>query len=390
MVRFHKIGSCVARGAGIAAILLLAACASDAEKQVKPSPLTAIDPQVVVQKVWQADVGSSQGTFLRPVVLENAIYAASGDGDLARLDPSTGKQVWQIRIDGGVSAGVGSDGLVVAVASARGTVTAVDAGAKRLWEAQVPSDVVAPPVVGHDLVLVRSTDNRVTAFDAKTGERRWTFQKQQPALTLRAEAEMALSGDNLLIGFPGGRLTAVALSNGAARWEAGVSEPKGATEVERLADVLGLPVLSDDEVCANSYQGRIACFESRSGDLRWAREFNAGAGAAGNDKLLIGVSEQSHVSAFSRAGGGTLWQNAALANRRLSAPVVIGDWTMVGDLDGYLHVLRLEDGRLAGRLDLGEGPVISTPQLLNGRVLLQTARGRLCLIAIARIGADRS
>jgi outer membrane protein assembly factor BamB len=208
-------------------------------------------------------------------------------------------------------------------------------------------------------------------------------------LTLRTEAEMVFAADNVLVGFPGGRLSAVALSNGAARWEAGVSEPKGATEVERLADVLGLPVLTDDEVCAASYQGRIACFEARSGDLRWAREFNAGAGASGNDKLLVGVNEQSHVSAFSRTGGAGLWQNAALANRRLSTPVVIADWVLVGDLDGYLHAMRLEDGRLVGRLDLGEGPLISAPQLVNGRVLLQTSKGRVCLVSVSRSSAGR-
>jgi outer membrane protein assembly factor BamB len=359
----------------------LAACSSTSDKAAKPTPLVPIAAPIDVHRPWTYDIGNSEDTFLRPGVLENAIYVAARRGDLARIDPTTGKEAWRVRVDGGITGGVGSDGLLLAVAGPRGNVVAFDVDGKKLWEAQASSDVIAPPLVGHGLVIVRSTDNRITAYQAKDGARLWVFQKQQPALSLRAESEMVFSGDSVLVGFPGGRLGAIALSNGAGRWEAGVSEPKGATEVERLADVLGAPQIVGDDVCTASYQGRIGCFDARSGDLRWAREFSAGTGIAAAGGTVIGVDSGSRISAFARASGASLWQNGALGNRGLSPPVIVGKYVAVGDFEGRIHFLRLEDGRIVGRVDADAGPVISTPQTWNGAGVFQTSRGKVLVLA---------
>jgi outer membrane protein assembly factor BamB len=362
--------------------LLLVACASDSDKTVKPTALTPIEAPLEIRSLWQVELGGSEGSYLRPCVLENAIYAASRSGNLVRVDPVSGKEAWRIEVKGGIAGGVGSDGLSVAVAGPRGNVAVYDADGKPLWDAQVSSNVITPPLVGHGVVLVRSTDNRVTAFEVASGKRRWVFQKQQPALSLHGEAEMVFAGENVLVGFPSGRLGAIALSNGAGRWEAGVSEPKGATEVERLADVIGVPGIIDDDVCAASYQGRIGCFDARNGDLHWAREFSAGTGVAVAASALYGVDASSHVNAFQRSSGAGLWQNSALAYRQLSGPVAVGAWVAVGDFEGKIHFLRAEDGKLVGRFDAGSSAVISTPQTWNGAALFQTARGRLLMLAV--------
>jgi outer membrane protein assembly factor BamB len=353
------------------------------DSAIKPAVLTPIAAPIAMHVTWQLDLGNADGTFLRPCVLENAIFAASRKGNLVRVDPASGKEVWRVRVDGGIAAGVGSDGLTVAVAGPRGNVLTYDAEGKRLWEAQASSDVLAPPLVGHDLVVVRSTDQRITAYERASGKRLWVFQKQQPSLSLRVEAALAFAGDSVLVGFPGGRLDSIALANGAGRWEAGVSEPKGATEVERLADVVGVPSVLDGDVCAASYQGRIACFDAHNGDLRWAREFSAGAGAAIAGDAVVGVDSSSHISAFQRASGAGLWQTSALINRGVSAPVAVGKYLVVGDFEGKIHLLRAADGALAGRYDAGGGPVVSTPQVWNGSAVFQMANGRLLLLGPA-------
>ncbi|HYA65886.1 MAG TPA: outer membrane protein assembly factor BamB [Burkholderiaceae bacterium] len=363
-----------------ASIILLAACSSSATK-TKPTPLAAIANPVNVQRVWKVELGDSEGTFLRPCVLEHAIFAASGKGNLVRVDPSSGQELWRVQVDGGIAAGVGSDGLTVSVVGPRGNILAYDAAGKLLWQAQASSNVIAPPLVGHDLVVVRSTDQRITAYEVASGKRRWVFQKQPPPLSLRVEADLAISADSLLVGFPGGRLGSIALTNGAGRWEAAVSEPKGATEVERLADVVGVPALIDSDVCAASYQGRIGCFETRNGDLRWAREFSARTGVAVSEDAIFGVDSGSHVNGFKRSSGATLWQSGVLAYRDLSPPVVLGKLLAVGDFEGRIHFLSAEDGKIVGRFDAGAGPVISTPQVWNGAALFQTARGQLLLLS---------
>jgi outer membrane protein assembly factor BamB len=357
---------------------VLVACSSS--KSEPPARLTEIKSPLSIRVAWRVRVGDGRRAFLEPAVVQNAIYAASAEGDLVRLDPGDGKQVWHVEAPAPLGAGVGTDGFVVAVASQRGDVYAYSAEGKLLWQARVPSDVVTPPLVGHGLVIVRSTDQGVTAFDAESGHKKWIFTRQPPPLALRAPSDMAFSGDNVVAGFPGGRLIAIALSNGAARWDSPVSEPKGATEVERLADVLGSIGQQDNQVCAASYQGRVACFEATSGEQQWAREMPAGAGVAIEDEALVGVDSGSTVEAFARSTGAARWSCKQLAYRGLSSPGVKDRWVAVGDAQGYVHFLNASDGQIVGRIELDGSPIIAQPRPVAGGVLVQSQRGHLALL----------
>ena len=211
-------------------------------------------------------------------MVENAVYAAAADGAVVRLAPESGQVVWRTDVKARISAGVGSDGFTVAVASTRGEIIALGADGKELWRTQVGGEMRSPPLVGRGLVVVRSTDYRITALDASTGRRRWTYQRANVPLTLRSLTEMVYAGDLVIAGFPSGRLVALTAANGAVRWDVAVSEPRGATEVERLADVVGAPLVIGSEVCAASYQGRVGCFDAATGSLRWSTEISESAG----------------------------------------------------------------------------------------------------------------
>ena len=360
-------------------ILVVAACSSSGKSE-KPAKLTDIKSPVAIRVAWRVKVGDGRRSYLQPAVLQNAIYAASTDGDLVRIDPNDGKEVWRVRVQAKLGSGVGSDGFIVAVAGERGGVFGYSAEGLLRWTARVPSDVVTTPLVGHGLVIVRSTDQGVTAFDAEDGHRKWNFKRQTPALVLRAANEMAFSGDNVIAGFPGGRLVAIALSNGASRWDSAVSEPKGATEVERLADVLGTIGLQDSHVCAASYQGRVACFDAASGEQQWAREMPAGAGVAIDGEELVGIDSASTVQAFALSNGAARWVCKLLARRGLSSPGAQARWVAVGDQEGYVHFLDASDGKLVGRAELDGSPIIAQPRQVAGGFVVQTERGHVVLL----------
>lgn len=367
-----------------AAALLLAACSSRDPALTKPAELVEIKSPRPAGIVWRTDVGAARGLALQPAVLDNAIYAAASNGRVTRLEPGTGREVWRVALDVSITAGVGSDGLYVAVASPRGDVVALGPDGKPLWRARVTSDVTAPPLVGRGLVIVRSTDHRVAAFEADSGKRRWLYQRQQPPLTLRAPTEMAFAGDNVLVGFPGGKLVALALANGAARWEATVSEPKGTTEVERLADVVGRPAIDGRDVCAASFQGRIVCGDAANGSLRWARDLSAGAGPAIGGERVYAVDVRSHVYAYGREGGANAWRNEQLRNRQLSAPLALTQAIVVGDLKGYVHFLAPDDGALLARVEVGDGAIVARPQRWADGIVVQTVGGTVALLSFGR------
>lgn len=362
---------------------LLGACASSKDPSLKPAELTEIKPAVELRTRWSVSIGAARGAPLQPAVVENAVYAAAADGTLVRIAPETGRVVWRVDAETPISAGVGSDGLTVAVATPRGEVLAYDVEGKLRWRAQVSSDVTAPPLVGRGVVVVRSTDHRVTAFEAESGKRRWTYQRQQPPLSLRVGTEMAFAGDNVVVGFPGGRLIGVALANGAARWEVAVSEPKGTTEVERLADVVGAVAVAARDLCAASFQGRIVCADAVNGNLSWARELSAGAGVGIGESHVYAVDARANVLAFTRDAGASVWKNDRLANRALTTPAEFGRAVAVGDLGGYVHLLAVADGAFAGRVRVDSSAIVARPQRWADGLVVQTQDGTVALLATA-------
>ncbi|MFM2447531.1 MAG: outer membrane protein assembly factor BamB [Pseudomonadota bacterium] len=370
--------------------LLLAGCSTfssitswfSMSKPVRvPKELTEIKSAVPVRTVWKVSLGRSNDALLEPAVTANAVYAAAGNGTVLRLAPETGAEVWRFSVDAPLATGVGSDGFTVAVATTRGELVAIDAEGKQRWRAPLGSEAQTTPLVGRGLVVVRTADNRVVAFDAASGKRRWSAQRQAPALSVRLPMGLAYGGDLVLSGMPNGRLLALAPANGAPRWEATISDPRGATEVERLADVVGTPWVDGGDVCAGSYQGKVACLDVTSGALRWSRDFDAGAAPSADARNVYAVNGKSHVAALSRTTGSQQWISDKLEWRDVSAPLPLGRALVVGDFKGYVHFLSVEDGSFLARTELS-GAIVVAPKALAGGALVQTSRGELALLSI--------
>lgn len=183
-------------GAAAMAVLTLAGCSTPDSHE--PADLQDFREMVSPKVSWTASVGENDG-YLTPAVTDNAVYAAGGDS-LYRLDRLTGDKVWQVEAGSRIVAGVGSDGLHQAVVTDRGELEVYDAEGKFAWRASLSAETDVPPLVGQGLVVVKTSDTRITAFDVVTGERRWHYQGQAPALTLQAFSQMTWSPAGILAG----------------------------------------------------------------------------------------------------------------------------------------------------------------------------------------------
>ena len=367
-------------------LALLAGCSSlnpfsGKKARNQPAPLATFTPTMKARTLWTASVGKSDDYFLMPAVTQERVYAAGADGELAGFDVGSGKSLWRAKVAGGITAGVATDGNTVVVAGKAGSVIAFDASSgKQRWTAQAPTEILSAPAIGAGMVVVRSIDNKITAYDAENGSRRWFVQRTAPPLVLRAAPGIVISDGVAYVALPAGRLLALSATTGVARWEASVSEPRGATELERVADVSGMPVIQGRDICAASYQGRIACLDAVNGGVRWAREFSAEVGPGIDPRYVFGADERGNVLALSRESGGSLWRNTSLAWRGLSSPVSFGRAVVVGDREGYLHFLSREEGALLARVEVGAA-VRSAPVATGESLLVQTVDGKLLALS---------
>ena len=367
---------------------LLGACSSmdslnpfsSSEPKIKPAELAVIQPTADLKLLWKENVGSAGAYTFSPAVVGDSIYAAGRDGTVARFD--AGRQVWRISAGQPLSAGVGSDGNLVVVATPKGEVLAFEAATGReIWKARVSSEVLAAPAVAEGLAIVRSGDSRIFGFDAADGKRRWVYQRSMPALSLRSNVGVVPAGTATLAGFPGGKLVAIANNNGAAIWEVTVALPKGATELERVADVTSSPVVSGATVCAAAFQGRAACFDSKTGNTLWSRDMSSSAGLDIDSRYVYVTDDKGAVHALDRNSGASIWKQDSLARRGLSRPLALaGGRVAVADYQGVVHLLRQEDGAFAARATTDGSAVRADPVRFGADILVQTANGGLYVL----------
>ena len=348
----------------------------------KLAALPTISNPHPVRQLWATNVGGSDRYIFRPVVVGDSVMAASRAGTLVRIDSTSGQLRWRTAVGRPLSAGVGADASLVVVATEEGEVYAYDAQSGRpRWSARVSSEVLTPPEVGEDLVLVRSADNRVFAFSAEDGKRRWVYQRAAASLLVRTPSGIAIFDGTAYTGFAGGKLVALALGSGAVRWESTVSVPRGATELERVTDVVGQPAVSGREVCAVAYQGRVACFDARTGNQVGARENSSLNGVSVDARYAFLSDEKGAIHALDRATGRSVWKQDRLANRELSTPLPLAGEIAVADVQGFVHFVQRDTGTFVARQATDGSPIRSTPVRLGTGLLVQTQNGGLFAIS---------
>jgi outer membrane protein assembly factor BamB len=347
----------------------------------KAAKLVAFTPTASVSLLWKDSVGDSRPFVFAPAVDDGVVYAASAKGRVKAFGEN-GRELWEADTKRKLSGGVGANGGFVLVGTNKGEVLALDRNGEVRWIAQVSTEVLAPPAYADGLVVARSGDGRIYALDGSTGKRKWVYQRSTPALTLRSFAGTLLDGGAVFAGFPGGKLVALNLQTGVLGWEATVAQPRGATELERVADVTSLPVLGGREICAVAFQGRVACFDASRGTPVWTRDVSSIGGLAVSGNVVYVSDDRGAVIALDKNSGSSLWKQDKLLERRTSAPLVYGDYVVVGDFEGYVHALNRDDGSFAARISTDGSGIATAPVALERGILVQTRKGGLYAIAL--------
>lgn len=399
------------------------------EKPTEPAELVDFTPSATVSKLWSAGAGKGEGRLglqQGPVVADGRVYAAAVEGGVRAFDLQTGKEVWHYkpektrgdaasaqpeqvadeptageeetkaakrqrkeaaklakkaakrkiewRFSGGPGAG---DGLVV-IGTLDGQVIALDAGnGTEKWRAKVPNEVITAPTVGQGFVLVRSNDGRVTALDAASGERRWFWTSELPTLTVRGNAPVTLGPGVAFVGNDDGTVAALSINDGRQVWSQTVGSAEGRTELERMADVDGAPVLDGTSLFATSFKQETVAIEGPSGRVLWNKD-HGGPGGVGVTSSYVVVSDPAGtVWGLDRYSGNANWSNPSLARRSLSGVSIHGDYAVVGDFDGYVHWLKLDNGEVAARSRAGGKAIRAKPVVADGVLIVQNVDGDL-------------
>jgi outer membrane assembly lipoprotein YfgL len=327
-----------------------------------------------VRTNWTANIGKVDFSLVVSAH-EDRIALANSQGVVAVLDATTGKDVWRIKLDQAISAGVGSDGQQLAVVTRNNELVTLRDG-KVQWRKSLPAQSFTAPLVAGARVFVLTADRSVIAFDGATGRQLWTQQRPGEPLVLKQAGVMLAFKNTLVVGLSG-RLAGLDPNTGVIRWESAIATPRGTNDVERLVDLVGPFDRVGDVVCVRAFQAAVGCVNAERGQGVWTRPSAGEMGVSGNETLLVAPMSNGVVQAFNRATGERVWDTERLKYRILSAPLVTPRGVLVADNGGWLYLLSLADGALLNRIKLDSEELATAPVFAGGRYVVVTREGRV-------------
>ncbi len=345
-----------------------------------PTPLTAIAQRLTVIEVWNKNIGKGsdeQYLKLTPAIYDNKVFTADSQGNLSALDATNGSVIWRADTDLPITGGPGAGPDLVLFGTREGQIVAYNTAGEFLWQARVSSEVLAAPQTDDDIVVVRTIDGKLSGMSGRSGERLWTYDRTVPALTLRGTSAPILHTGLVITGFDGGKLSALELNSGRLVWETAISQASGRSELERMVDIDSEPVIRDGVIYVATFQGNIAAVELETGRIQWTRDISSYAGLAVDRHHVYVTDDESNVWALDRSSGSSVWKQEALRARAATAPVSIGDYVVVGDLEGYLHWMDSSTGEFIARHQFTKERIIAPPVVRQDILYAYSSNGRL-------------
>ncbi|MBF8222734.1 outer membrane protein assembly factor BamB [Halomonas sp. 328] len=370
-----------------AALALLAGCASKSEPQYPPKDLERFEASASLSGDWNRRVGGGLGRAGYPISPDrdgDTLFAADAEGRLMAIDADSGEVEWRQDLGEAISSGITAVAERLYLGTRNGEVLSLrQADGSVEWRARVPSEVLAAPQPSQQLLVVQSVDGSVTALDRASGAERWVYSANEPALTLRGTGTPQVIEPVTFAGFANGRLVTLDNRSGQPLWDLRVAVPQGRSEIARLVDLDGQPLLTPDgRLYVTSYNGRLVALEATTGEVLWEREHSSYLTPLLVGDFLFTVNEASHVLALDALNGQLIWRNEDLEGRWLTAPAFADGKLVFGDFEGYLHLLEARDGELAGRTRINRSGITLRP-LTEGRQIHVLANdGRLEALTI--------
>ncbi|QNU42606.1 outer membrane protein assembly factor BamB [Mixta calida] len=383
---------------GLISVTLLSGCSlfSGEEDVVKMAPLPKVENQFEPQEVWSTSVGDGIGDFysnLHPAWQNDTVYAADRIGIVKALDASDGKEKWKVNLstDNGffskntpalLSGGVTAAGEHIYIGSERAQVYALNsADGSVAWQTKVAGEALSRPVVSDGLVLIHTSNGMLQGLDQNSGAVKWTVNLDMPALSLRGESAPATAFGGAIVGGDNGRVSAVILNQGQIIWQQRISQPSGATEIDRLSDVDTTPVIVNGVVYALAYNGNLTALDLRSGQMLWKREIGSVKDFIVDAGRIYLIDQDDRVMALNADGGVAIWRQSDLLHRNLTSPVLYNGYIVVGDSEGYLHWLNTDDGRFVAQQKVDGSGFQTEPVVASDKLLIQAKNGEVYSIA---------
>ena len=326
----------------------------------EPRPLVSFTSKLNTSVDWSMKFNGENtlGNFI-PAFSGDNIFASANTGNIKSIDIKSGNINWEIEtnfLSSGTAAGFG----ILVASDVDGNVIAFDQkDGSKIWTTNVKGEVLAPAAIDPKFIIVKTGSGDLMALDKNDGEIKWSYRSKLPTLTIRGSSSPVIFENQIYATFDNGRLGVFQIDSGFPVWDGAISYVSGASELENIIDADSSPVIDSGLVFATNYQGNLNIFDIAQKRSVWTSEVSSFYSPVVLRGIMGVVESDSLIKSFSMKSFEESWSTDEYSNRLLSNPISFNGYLIVGDLEGYLHVIDPLSGKTISRKKISKKPIMS-------------------------------
>jgi len=295
-----------------------------------------------------------------PSISGGNLFFADPEGRISSIDPISGVFNWTIESNKTLSSGVSSGFNIITVSDTDGYINAyTQSDGTLLWSANTKGEVLSPSAISAKYVVVKTGSGELLAVDRISGDLKWSYRSKLPTLTIRGSSSPVILEDKVYAVFDNGRIGVFDLNSGFPIWDGAISYVTGSSELESLIDADASPLIEGGLIYSANYQGSLTIFDLAQKRAVWQSEASSFFTPLIIKSLIVLVESNSNLKSFSTQTLQESWSTNEYTNRILSNPSNFGGYILVGDFEGYVHVIDPLNGKTIGRKKISKKAIKS-------------------------------
>lgn len=370
--------------------LVIAGCAGGLRGKSNLTPPTELDltvPATLVSQNWQIKTGSQtpKESNLRFYIADDGLgtlYIAGQKGVVTAIDRHNGQKRWEVKTQSPLYTGISYSQGILLVGTQDGHIEALSASnGAQVWRQKLLGVPAVPPVGNGQLAIVRTLFGAVESFNLQDGSEEWAYLFPRSEFSVRGAAPPTFLNGNILIAGDTGTLSLINAETGAEIWSRVLSQPQNGSYMGGLRDVDAAIIVSPQRIFVGQYLAGVTAL-TYDGRKLWQAGKGVYAGLAYTGESVISVERDSTIQALNAQNGASVWQNLDLRGRNLTKPVIVRNRIVVGDFEGYVHVIDATTGILQGTTKVGSTGFLWDIREIDGSVYLLDYSGTLYKVSI--------
>jgi outer membrane protein assembly factor BamB len=323
-----------------------------------------------------------------PLVYGGRIYVYDTSGTVSSLGQGGGK-AWSVdlapegersRAGGG---GIAASGNAIFAATGFGQLVALDAGTgAQLWSFDLSAPAHSAPTAANGKVFVVSATNVLHAVNQADGTEAWQYTGIPETAGVLSAASPAVSGGTVVVPYSSGEVISFDIESGQPNWADAVLRSTRTLAISGLSDVAASPVIYDGIVYATGVSGRTIAVRLSDGERLWEQNLGSASTPAVSGDAIFVVDLEDNIVALNRASGEVFWRTALPVVRKKrffstwSGPTLAGSVLWAVSNSGKMIGVDPATGNMIVERELSS-PAYIKPIAAGGQLLVLAADGSL-------------